>query len=182
MYLYFLPLSIPTNYKEDAATPVGTLPINTEMTIHTPTHDGGVEHTAARFLAASAWISQARAGSLILYPPQFFLLTMVAQYLKPTWDAYSTIQLQQQRRELELFVRGGDPRWGEVCISPVMKGVTKDDRVMLSLESPGEEVKSLGRRGTRDFVVLLGRKHGHPSNVDVKTRREVGDLLAKPAL
>jgi len=182
MYIYFLPLSIPTNYKDEASTPIGTLPINSATMIHTPTHDGGVEHTAARFLAPSAWLAQAGAGTIILYPPQFFLLTMVAKYLKPTWDAYSTIELEQQRRELGQFVRSGDPPWGQVCISPNMRGMTKDGRTILSLESPGDEVKKLGRRGVSDYVVLLGRKAGNPNNVEVRTKREVSDLLAKPSL
>ncbi|KAF2669090.1 hypothetical protein BT63DRAFT_424800 [Microthyrium microscopicum] len=182
MYVYFLPMSVPTNYKE-STTDITTLPIDGEAVIPTPTHDGGVEHTAARFAAPSAWLEMANEGKVILYPPQYFLLTMISKYLKPTWDAYSTIEMKRQRRLLEFFLKGGDPPWTEACISPVtIGGATKDGRALLSLEKPGKEVEHLGRRGVKDYVVLLGRgKDGNPSNVEVKSRNEVADIMNKKA-
>jgi len=179
MYLYFLPLSVPTNYKESKKT-IGTLPIDGETVIPTPTHDGGLEHTAARFLAPESWIQQAQSGSIILYPPQFFLLSMIAQFLKPTWDAYSTIELERQRRELQTFVRGGDPPWKDVCISPVMiGGALKDGRNMLTLEYAGDEVNDQNRRGNKEYVVLMGTKAGSPSKVEVRKKGDIADLLEK---
>jgi hypothetical protein len=179
MYLYFLPMAIPTDYKE-AKKVIGTLPIDGEAVIPTPTHDGGLEHTAAQFLAPQSWIKKAQEGSIILYPPQFFLLTMISQFLDPTWDAYSTIDMERQRRELQIFVRGGDPTWKDVCISPVMRGgALKDGRNMLTLEFPGDEVKGLGRRGNKDYVVIMGTKEGSPAKVEVKTKKEIADLIKK---
>jgi hypothetical protein len=46
-----------------------------------PTHDGGVEHTAATFDDASAWLAGARMGRIILFPPQFYLLSLVSDFL-----------------------------------------------------------------------------------------------------
>jgi hypothetical protein len=175
MYLYFLPL--PTSSVEPS---IGPLPVGAEAVIPTPTADGGVEHTAARFLPAQTWISMARSGEIILFPPQFFLLSIVAKSLPPVrQDAYSNVELQQHRRRLEQSVKGGSPSLGSACISPGMIGKPmKDGRTMLSLGYPGGEVVKLGRQGLKDWVVILGRnKSGAPSQLEVKHRTELGDLL-----
>lgn len=173
MYLYFLPIAVPTNYKESN-------PIDGEAVIPPPTHDGGLEHTAAQFLAPDQWIKRAQEGSIILYPPQFFLLSMIAQFLKPTWDAYTTIELERQRRALDKFVAGGDPAWKDVCISPVMIGAAlKDGRNLLNLEYPGDEVKGQGRRGNKDYMVTMGHKEGSPSKVEVHSKKDIAALLKK---
>jgi len=165
MYLYFLPLSTSTD----------NLPTSEEQTILTPTHDGGVEHTAARFLAPSAWLELASTGKVILYPPQYFLLTMCARFLSSTSGASPA----QQRKDLEAFALGGSPRWGDACISPLMHGTTKDGRTVLSLGNSGREVQGRGRKSVEEWVVLLGRKAGTPNNVEVRLRSEVADLLEK---
>ncbi|KAL2022053.1 hypothetical protein VTK56DRAFT_6097 [Thermocarpiscus australiensis] len=67
MYLYMLPLS------DDAA----------QQQHDTPTHDGGLEHTAAAFDDAHAWLAKARAGEVILFPPQYYLLHLLAEFLRP---------------------------------------------------------------------------------------------------
>ena len=177
MYLYFLPLP------DTEATPgIGPLPMGSKTVIDTPTHDGGIEHTEARFLPAHEWIDKAQSGSIILFPPQFFLLSVVARFLLPTrQDAYSNIELMQQRRELQKFLALGDPSWSEVCISPVMAGApTKDGRSILSLDHPGREVEKLGRKGLSDYVVVLGRgPGGSPKNVEVRLKEEIGELMDK---
>jgi hypothetical protein len=177
MYLYFLPL--PTSTVEPS---IGTLPAGADAVIPTPTSDGGVEHTAARFLPAQTWISMARSGEIILFPPQFFLLSIVALSLPPVrQDAYSNVELQQHRRRLEQSVKGGSAPLGAACISPGMIGQPlKDGRTMLSLGYPGSEVVSLGRQGLKDWVVILGRNtSGSPTGLEVKHRTELGHLLEK---
>jgi hypothetical protein len=181
MYLYFLPL--PTFETTDPTlSNIGPLPRGASALIPIPTHDGGVEHTAARFLSAHAWLDMARSGDIILFPPQFFLLSIVARFLDPLrQDAYSNVDHLKQRRALEAFVRDGRPTvWAEVCISPIMVGVSRDGRSVLSLAYPGDEVKARGRRGLEDYVVLLGRgRGGTPSNVEVMLKKDVKELLEK---
>jgi hypothetical protein len=180
MYLYFLPL--PTSTVEPS---IGPLPVGAEAVIPTPTSDGGVEHTAARFLPAQTWISMAQSGEVILFPPQFFLLSIVALSLPPVrQDAYSSVELQQHRRRLEQSVRGGSTPLGGACISPGMIGQPlKDGRTMLSLAYPGGEVVKQGRQGLKDWVVILGRnKSGSPNGLEVKHRSELGDILDKANL
>jgi hypothetical protein len=180
MYIYFLPL--PTSSVDPS---IGRLPVGAEAVIPNPTPDGGVEHTAARFLPAQTWISMARSGEVILFPPQFFLLSIVAQSLAPVrQDAYSNVELQQHRRRLEQSVKDGNHPLGEACISPGMIGQPlKDGRYVLSLNFPGGEVVKLGRQGVKEYVVVLGRNaSGSPTQLEVKRRKEMGDLLDKSNL
>jgi len=182
MYLYFLPL--PTFESTDPSLHhIGPLPRGGEALIPTPTHDGGIEHTAARFFPARKWLDLANTGEIILFPPQYFLLSMAARFLTSDvrQDAYSNIDFLRQRRALEAFVRGGKPTpWADVCISPVMLAATDDQRTILSLSTPGDEVKKLGRHGVDDYVVLLGRgKGGVPKNVEVRLRKDVQHILDK---
>jgi hypothetical protein len=182
MYLYFLPL--PTfDTSDPTLSTLGPLPRGAEALISIPTHDGGVEHTAARFLPVHAWLDLARRSEIILFTPQFFLLSIVARFLDPLrQDAYSNVDHLKQRRALEAFVRGGSPTtpWAEVCISPMMAGMSRDGRSVLSLAYPGDEVKERGRKGLEEYVVLMGRgKGGSPNNVEVRLRKDVKELLEK---
>jgi hypothetical protein len=181
MYIYFLPL--PTfDTSDPTLTHIGPIPRGAEAVIPTPTHDGGVEHTAARFFPSHKWLDMARNSEIILLPPQFFLLTMVSRFLDPLrQDAYSNIDFLRQRRNLENFVRGGQPTpWAEVCISPTFLATTDDGRTIMSLTNPGDEVKRLGRNGLDDYVVIMGRgENGVPSNVEIKLKSDVQDILKK---
>ncbi|KAL8754314.1 MAG: hypothetical protein Q9199_004427 [Rusavskia elegans] len=142
MYLYFLPLAHP----------------GIPQTLHIPTCDGGVEHTEAQFLPASEWLSLAQAEKIILFPPQFFLLKLVADFLKPDPSSGNTgISegiLQSQREGLLEFVKTGDPPWGEKCISPwPLKKEGK--RLVMGLDEPGPELDGTDRRGDAERVVWV---------------------------
>lgn len=170
MYLYCMPLP------EAAAATEATegLPVDAEAVIPVPTSDGGIEHTAARFLPASSWLDLARSGEIILFPPQFFLLHLVAQHLSPSADGsvQSTRVLQQQRDALVEFIRKGG--WGDKCISPSMSAKRKSDgRIVLGLDKPGPELEGSGREGIKDHVVLVDFKKEGPRRVEVRLRNEV---------
>ncbi|OMP86525.1 putative nudix hydrolase 7 [Diplodia seriata] len=202
MYLYLMPLaaaaaregnnpSLPLDHDHDH-----------EAVIPLPTPDGGVEHTAARFAPAHAWLDAARAGDIILFPPQFFLLHLVAQHMikpsppppHPPFSSFcpspssssssspSSSQqqeqqhslLQSQRASLLSFVREG--RWGEKCISPSVVGGGRrrsDGRLVLALDKPGPELEGSGREGVRDHVVLVDFRKEGPRRVEVGLRDEV---------
>jgi hypothetical protein len=167
MYIYFLPLA-----NEASTRSIGSLPTSSEAVIHTPTPDGGVEHTAARFLPASKWLEMAGTNEIILFPPQYFLLYQVSRFL--TGSTSSTEEIEGQRSRLRDFAKGGDPPWAEVCISPGQLGAPlSDGRAALTLESPGNEVAHLGRKGVKDWVVLLGRnKANSPTDVEIRLRKD----------
>jgi 8-oxo-dGTP pyrophosphatase MutT (NUDIX family) len=202
MYIYFLPLGSVSPTKK--ASPTGTPPNSgleeeDELVIPKPTHDGGIEHTAARFLPPNKWIDLARQNRIILFPPQFFL-TLLAPYLSatvtsPSSPVPSLSALQTEREKLLDFLHKprtyeGQPEvpFSEACISPIVLGkgqygdksqdgvggVDKHTAVLV-LDGPGKEVEEqgLGRRGIREWVVTTKFKGEGPRDVDVRRREDV---------
>lgn len=180
MYLYFLPLaqehpsSNSTSSSSSSSTP--PLPTSHEAIIPLPTPDGGIEHTAARFLPPSAWLKQADAGEIILFPPQYFLLHLIAPFLSPESvpNVLDRAQLGQQRELLKEFLKSSEPPWAEKCISPrqIMKR-EGDDRTVLGLEKPGPELEESGRRGERERVMFVDFTKEGPRRVEVAWRKDV---------
>lgn len=172
MYVYFLPLAHDTGTQGPSATGLPTSAH--ESVIPVPTHDGGIEHTAARFATASEWLEQARGEKIILFPPQFLLLHLIQPFLSP--PAQSREQLQQQRESLREFLHSGDPPWTEKCISPIQLMKRKSDgRAVLSLDKPGFELEGTQRKGDAERVVLVEFRKEGPRKVEVAWRRDVLD-------
>ncbi|KAF2276612.1 uncharacterized protein EI97DRAFT_377470 [Westerdykella ornata] len=208
MYLYFLPIGSvsPTKRAAPGSTPPASgLAEEDEIVIPNPTHDGGIEHTAAHFLPANKWIDLARQNRIILFPPQFFLLNLLAPYLSPTVTSPSSpipdaAALQRERDRCIEFLNKprvyhgeAEVSFAEACISPLVlgkgvyggdrqsgvgKGVDRDTAV-LDLCDPGDEVRAqgLGRRGVREWVVTTKFKREGPRDVDVRLRDEVLGVL-----
>ncbi|KAL1603018.1 hypothetical protein SLS59_004674 [Nothophoma quercina] len=203
MYIYFLPLNSASPTKK--AAPVGTPPNSgveeeDELVIPNPTHDGGIEHTAARFLPPNKWIDLARQNRIILFPPQFFLTLLLSPYLSASVTSSSsptpsTSELAIEREKLMDFLHrprtyDGQPEvpFSEACISPVVLGkgeygekaqdgvggVDKHTAVLV-LDRPGKEVdaQGSGRRGIREWVVTTKFKGEGPRDVDVRRREDV---------
>ena len=191
MYVYMLPLSPPATAGTSAAAPTR------ETIVPTPTHDGGLEHTAATFDAPAAWLARARANDIILFPPQFYLLHLVQQQfdLCRNPDDY-----QAQRDALVRFLqttpttttaaavplgggaRGGEGKadatariaWADKVMSPATILVRKaDGRVVLGVDKPGPELRGTGRGGDWDRVVLVNFTKAGPRDVEVRWREEV---------
>lgn len=177
MYIYLLPLSnTPKNLPSSSSTAEEDEP---EVMIPTPTHDGGLEHTAARFLPPATWLRLARASRIVLFPPQFFLMYLLSPFLCPSGDVGKeapvpdAATLQKQRDQVLKFVEEG--KWGEKCISPTVLGGKKreDGRVVLGLDKPGAEAEAEGRKGDMERVVLVEFKKEGPRRVEVGLRKEV---------
>jgi hypothetical protein len=195
MYLYMLPLSAQTT-----PTPDGLL--QHETIIPTPTHDGGLEHTAAAFEDAHVWLERARKGEIILFPPQFYLLHLVSEFLRPSpspppssfhhQTASAAEYYQSQRDALMAFLnktpttpqwqemhgmkkrREHDIPWSEKVMSPTLLFVRQSDgRLVLGLDKPGPELKESGRGGDWDRVVLVKFLKEGPRNVEVRWREKV---------
>lgn len=182
MYLYFMPTMSSSPLSE--ATQQNS---ENEVQIPVPTTDGGLEHTTARFLPASAWCRLAQEGRIILFPPQFFLLHHVAQHLDalagPT--AYGSVardppprqELEARRKRLVQFVKTGDPPWTDKVISPVVQPARdgkrrEDGRAILGLDKPGPELAGSGRSGMREQCVLVNFRKEGPRDVAVISREE----------
>ena len=146
MYLYFLPIDSPISSTSDKAQ------------MHIPTPDGGVEHTAARFLYSQEWIDLALAREIVLFPPQFFLLALIAPYLKGpllSGDTPERDVLEKQRKELIDFVQNdGDPPWGEKCISP--NPIKRSGNyLIMGMEKAGPELEGTSRKGDSARVLKV---------------------------
>ncbi|KAK3693336.1 hypothetical protein B0T22DRAFT_496170 [Podospora appendiculata] len=181
MYIYMLPLS-----SEPAGGP------KQEFIIHTPTHDGGLEHTAATFEHAATWLDKARAGDIILYPPQYYLLHLVSQFTqstRPNGPVSAYEYYQNQREALVSFlkttptVRPGvhtkthptaEIPWADKIMSPTSLFVRRSDkRLVLGLDKPGPELKETKRGGDWDRVVLVNFSKDGPRYVEVRWRDDV---------
>lgn len=182
MYLYFLPTF--------ATTPLSNTALqddDDEVRIPVPTTDGGLEHTAARWLPAAVWCRLAQEGRIILFPPQFFLLHQVAQHLdnlsSPT--AYGSVsretlereELEARRKRLLQFVKTGEPSWLDKVISPIAlparDGAKRDDnRSVLSLDKPGPELEGSGKAGLKDQCILVHFRKDGPRQLAVISREE----------
>ncbi|KAL8369624.1 hypothetical protein RB595_000113 [Gaeumannomyces hyphopodioides] len=145
MYLYMLPLSSGTA---------------TDRNVVLATPDGGLEHTEAVFAPPRTWLERARRGDIVMFPPQLYLLSLVAEHLQPL-DADSSLSpaTRQQRESLLRFVQETPPdgvAWADKVISPSFmgpadKGDGGDDRIVLGLSRP---------RGDPDRVVYVKLEKG----------------------
>ena len=163
MYLYLLPLSSPTrgaSSKAGAAPPLQALKDTSESSPSylVPTPDGGIEHTEALFGEPITWLQQSAIplseGGIIMFPPQAFLLNLLARFFSTPPDSSSqdlpSSVYESQRRALLSFLAGtptdgsGKPEalipWRDKIISPVVLGSEtarrKDGRIVLALHSP----------------------------------------------
>lgn len=173
MYLYFLPFPGESDNKQ---TILNELPIEGKREeLHIPTSDGGIEITEATFLPASEWLRKARSGEIILFPPQFLLLHLVAQFLdkEPRATVGSVEELEKRRSELLDFVRSGTPPWTHKYISPKLLKISSDGRAVLALDHPGPELKGSGKRGETDRVVLVRFQKGTAREVEVSWKKDV---------
>lgn len=175
MYLYMLPLA--TSPAEAAGAP------KRQAIVPVPTHDGGQEHTAATFDSVSAWLTKSRSGDIIVFPPQLYLMTLLADYLtesKPT----SPVDYAAQRAALLTFIaatptgRGDHPSlrvpWAEKVMSPGLVCFRRsDNRSVLGLDKPGPELEDSERAGDWERVVLARFTREGPREVEVRWRDEV---------
>lgn len=190
MYLYFLPLPTTSSNPSSSATSLSAE--TDEVVIPTPTPDGGLEHTAARFLPAAKWLSLARSNRIILFPPQFFLLFLLSPHLGTAFTSATCpipppAALAAEREALEKFLAAPravdgtpEPSWVDACISPVVLGPGqygdgKGTMTVLRLGRAGEEVGRVGRerRGVREWVVVTRFQKEGPRDMDVKRAEEV---------
>ncbi|KAI1323388.1 hypothetical protein F5Y16DRAFT_383862 [Xylariaceae sp. FL0255] len=194
MYVYMLPLS--TSTSDDAVVSSAA-----EDEAHIPTPDGGAEVTTAHFDDVATWLERQRKGDIILFPPQCFLLQMMAPFLtgppppssncNSNFNSSSTTEYYRQQRQKLLTFLTTVPTatttkglshptsqipWSHKVISPVTLGMRtfgSDKRAILGLDKPGLELKDTRRGGDYERVVLVAFGKGGPSDVEVRLRAEV---------
>ncbi|KAK4154709.1 nucleoside diphosphate-linked moiety X motif 19, mitochondrial [Chaetomidium leptoderma] len=203
MYLYMLPLSLPTSDILPLSLPTSDIlhPDDNNILPPIPTHDGGLEHTAATFDDAHTWLAKARAAEIILFPPQLYLLHLVSAFLhhlpprprsssSPSGSPEQPIRpspersYQSQRDALLAFLQRTPAAssasqqqqipWSDKVMSPAMLFVRRrDGRIVLGLDKPGPELKGSGRGGDWERVVLVNFRKEGPRDVEVRLREEV---------
>ena len=186
MYLYMLPLSA------SSPSAAGAPSSKHAHVIPAPTHDGGLEHTAASFEDASAWLARCRAGEITLYPPQYYLMSLIEQFTSeaPAAASSAASHYGSQREALLRFLKrtptvreGADARaqghatasipWAEKVMSPsVLFMRSSDRRVVLALDKPGPELSGSKRGGDYDRVVLVQFKKDGPQGLELTWRDE----------
>ncbi|KAL5341271.1 hypothetical protein BJX70DRAFT_359291 [Aspergillus crustosus] len=169
MYLYFLPLPL-----KSETSVLGEIPAEGEREeIQIPTSDGGVEIAEAQFLPASEWLRKAGQGEIILFPPQYVLLDLAAQFLdkKPRTDSLD--ELQRRRGQLVDFAHSGNPPWTEKCISPKVGKYAEDGRAVMLLDHPGQELQGTDRRGESERVVLVRFQDGSARELSLGWKKDI---------
>lgn len=174
MYVYFLPLSGAWESDIDSVN-AGT---GKEVVIPHPTHDGGKEHTAARFDAAGTWIAQSESGEILIFPPQFYLLWHVSKFLtapEPDEGKLDDGERQAQRDALREFLNDEEerPKWADKVIGPKVAGLSEDGSRILLLDGPGSELKHTARGGDSRKVVLMKNIGAGSARVQVRLRDEI---------
>ncbi|KAK1776834.1 hypothetical protein QBC45DRAFT_452906 [Copromyces sp. CBS 386.78] len=190
MYLYMLPLHTQTALSRSQTS---------QTLVQTPTHDGGIEHTAALFDSSSTWLAKASSGDIILYPPQFYLLTLISRFLPTNHSA----NYSEQRERLLSFLHRtptssvkhftSDIPWAEKVMSPevVSSFATKqgtsygNGRVILGLAKPGRELMDTGSTepakwgGDVERVVLVDFRKEEVEEVKEEQNAETGEVVKK---
>jgi 8-oxo-dGTP pyrophosphatase MutT (NUDIX family) len=160
MYLYFVEL-------DEAGNP----------SVHATGDE--VETMAPEWRRAQDWLSRARKGEIILFPPQFLLLYLISDILDRGFvrgQAEETREevvrkREQLRRKIE---EEGSPRWKDKFISPIgLQFGREDGRSVLALDKPGPELKGSGLQGDSEYVVLVKFNKEGPRQVDVALRKDV---------
>jgi len=184
MYLYMLPTAAGADEPPGDLSPGGAVGIATS--------DGGVENTAATFEYAGTWLDRARRNDIILFPPQMYLLSLIAAYLSPlSGDGGS---YSEQRERLLAFITApqigdaGDDGgiaahtaripWAEKVMSPSpLRELPRmpDGRMVMAVDRPGPELEGTGRGGDTSRVVIVRFTKRMPSDIEVRSR---ADLLA----
>ncbi|KAL4765982.1 NUDIX hydrolase [Aspergillus foveolatus] len=169
MYLYFLPLPL-----ESEKSLLSEIPAEGEREkIQIPTSDGGVEIAEAQFLPPSEWLRKAARGEIILFPPQFVLLSLAAQFLDKEPRQMAPDELQRRREQLIEFAHSGSPPWTEKCISPRVGKFAEDGRAVLTLEHPGPELEGTDRRGESERAVLVRFKNGSARELSLAWKKDI---------
>ncbi|KND91035.1 Nucleoside diphosphate-linked moiety X motif 19, mitochondrial [Tolypocladium ophioglossoides CBS 100239] len=174
MYVYLLPVSRPKG--------------PSEMLIPTP--DNGVEHTAALFAPPQAFLQRAAEQSIILFPPQYYLLHLLTRFITGGTGSLEEgpLHYTAQRRKLLSFLRRvptaemEEGRWNPtsgiswadkvMCPHRILMRES-DGRVVLGLEKPGPELRDTRRGGDWERVALVRFGKGGPRDVEIRRRVDV---------
>lgn len=169
MYVYMLPLG------------ESSLADNGDYFI--PRSDGGKEHNSASFKYADEWTELAENNTILLFPPQFYLLSLLSPFIYKPSKEVSTVELQKQRNQvvnfLETTPNNDNDRvpWAKKVISPTTGNMSKDGRVILLLDSSGPELNNIRQGDASRFVLMPIANGSNAKNIEVKSRQELTNYV-----
>ena len=172
MYLYFLPRT---------ASAFNEVGVQNERTLaqasdFIPSSDGNVENAAATFASPRRWLDLCRSYEIILPPPQFLLLHLIAQIL----DDQGLESKERIQRLKEFVLSTPENRslpWSKRSISPYVLTLQprEDGRVVMGLDKPGPEIEELGKAlpdGEVERVLLVKFAKDGPRDLEIQWRRD----------
>ncbi|KAF6764022.1 hypothetical protein DFP72DRAFT_874045 [Ephemerocybe angulata] len=109
-----------------------------------PTPDGGQEVIAAKFVSPSDAIAASKAHKMNFMPPQYYILSTLADILKGTTNT------AEQRDQVKKLSQGA---FGKLVINPLGVGRTDDGRTILAYE--GDETRGGFEKGVRLSLLQL---------------------------
>lgn len=202
MYLYFLPLVDNTKTTTDAGAAAGVDSNSSNNNNNNGASADQTEVTEAEWASAETWVNRARNNDIILFPPQLYILSLLAPLLKgsaglPAGTSVSPAEhYAAERRNVAALIHDGPAPgedkatfvpWADRVISPRIIGKLPDDargRSVMALDYPGPELKSSGRGGDAYRLVVLGNMPpGPPRDLELVLRADVmPQVVAKPKI
>lgn len=152
MFLYF--------DTEDKPSTPGTIGGKTQQL---PTGDGGIEILSARFMVPHLALDAAKGGKIVLFPPQFYLISVLLPFLEQSTGLEDHVA-KLRRKQLVRFAEG---EFGKMTIEPHILKKLSDGRVVMGL----------GPNGDKDNVVIVQiAKKGEPRGLELLKTHDVAKL------
>ncbi|KAH0613479.1 uncharacterized protein H6S33_005365 [Morchella sextelata] len=134
-----------------------------------PTSDGGIETLSARFITPHSALAAAARNELVLFPPQFYLLSSLLPYLPGGAEEEAGLEdhvakVRRRRRRLLRFARGD---FGAMVMEPAPLRRLGDGRVVMGLGPRGDQERA---------VVIQVAERGEPRGLEMVGRGEVARL------
>lgn len=152
MFLYFLPEDSPSTSR------------STEGKVQQlPTDDGGIEVLSTRFIMPHAALEAARSDEIVLFPPQFYLISALLSFLEESTGLEDHV-VRLKRKRLVRFAEGG---FGQMTVEPHPLKKLSDGRVIMGLGPNGDQ---------ENVVVIQLAKKGEPRGLELLKKSEVAKL------
>ncbi|TCD70980.1 hypothetical protein EIP91_000888 [Steccherinum ochraceum] len=134
-----------------------------------PTPDGGQEVIAARFVHPRQVLSEFAAGKYFLFPPQFYILSTLAEFLDDVSNG------PEQRAKIERLSEG---MFGRMVINPRALKEKDEGRTVFVYE--GDETRG-GPVGRRHRSLVKFGKGGLPMGVEMQRNFDIFTEIASQA-
>lgn len=152
MFLYFVP--------EDTSSVSGTTRGKAQQL---PTGDGGIEILSTRFMAPHVALDAAKRQEIVLFPPQFYLISALLPFLEQSTGLEDHVA-KLRRRKLVRFAEG---EFGQMTVEPHVLKKLSDGRVVMGLGPNGDQ---------ENVVIAQVAKKGEPRGLELLKKHDVAKL------